>query len=329
MNNQMSPNHAQIQDKTLAIVVPCYNEEEMLPLTIDTLLTFINKLVTENICSNQSFIVFIDDGSRDNTWQLIEAAALNSSNRIHGIRLACNVGHQPALLAGLNYVTNKCSFAVSIDADLQDDINIIPQMIQKHVLGAEIVLGVRKKRVADTWFKRNSALIFYKILKKLGVKLIENHADFRLMSNCVLKNLSNFNEYNLFLRGLILFMHQKQDVVYYDRIERIAGNSKYTLVKMFSLAWNGITSFSIAPLRLISLVGVLIFIFSLIMIFYSLFSFFVNKTIPGWASVVIPLYFLGGIIILSIGIVGEYLAKIFLETKNRPRYLIDKVVGGV
>jgi uncharacterized membrane protein len=241
---------------------------------------------------------------------------------------AYNVGHQPALLAGLNYVTNKCSFSISIDADLQDDINVIPQMIQKHILGAEIVLGVRKKRVADTWFKRNSALIFYKILKILEVKLIENHADFRLISNSALKNLGNFNEYNLFLRGLVYFIHQNHEVVYYDRIERLAGSSKYTLVKMLSLAWNGITSFSIAPLRLISLVGVLVFIFSLFMIFYSLYGFFVNKTIPGWASVVVPLYFLGGVIIISIGVVGEYLGKIFLETKNRPRYLIDKVAGG-
>lgn len=315
-------------DGVLAIVVPCYNEGEILEVAIPRLLEFLDKLSAGNDCAQRSFIVLIDDGSTDNTWELIINASAQHPERVRGLRLACNAGHQGALLAGLDYVTGKCDAAVSIDADLQDDLAAIPAMIEEWRKGAELVLGVRESREADTWFKRNTALGFYRLMRWMGVDLVENHADFRLMSGRALRNLRQFPETNLFLRGLTPLVHQRMAVVSYKRKERLAGETKYPLSKMLGLAWNGITSFSVVPLRLISIAGFLVFLASLFMIAYALIGVVTGRVLPGWTSVVIPLYLLGGLIMLSIGVVGEYVGKLFLETKRRPRFLIDTIVGG-
>lgn len=312
----------------LAIVVPCYNEDKVLGIAIPKLLSLVDDLVAHHGCSPDSFVVLVDDGSRDDTWALIAAAAIDTApGRLRGIRLACNVGHQGALLSGLEYVTDQCDAAVSIDADLQDDLAAIPRMLQEFLQGGEIVLGIRSSREFDTWLKRNTALVFYKLMRLLGVGLVENHADFRLMSAKALRNLSSFRESNLFLRGLPFLLHKEISTVSYQRAERVAGETKYPLSKMLSLAWNGITSFSIVPLRLISIIGTLVFFSSLVMIFYVIIAVLTGKTLMGWASIVLPVYLLGGLIMLSIGVVGEYVGKAFLEVKRRPRFLVDKIVG--
>lgn len=307
----------------LAIVVPCYNEAEVLGTTILRMLALLNELKVHHDCSPDSFILYVDDGSQDDTWQQIKTAAKQQS--VRGLKLACNVGHQGALLAGLDYVTDKCDAAVSIDADLQDDLAAIPEMIREHRAGAEIVLGVRKAREVDDWFKRSTAIGFYKLMRIMGVDLVENHADFRLLSARVLRSLRNFSECNLFLRAFPPLLHSNMATVTYDRSERLAGESKYPLQKMLALAWNGITSFSVFPLRLVTYVGGIVFTGSLILVFYSLIQTLRGMTIHGWASITVPLYMLGGLIMLSVGIVGEYIGKIFLEVKRRPRFLIDAI----
>lgn len=312
---------------TLALVVPCYNEDEVLEITIPRLLQFLEELSAKRLCAEQSFVVMVDDGSSDNTWEVIAATAAHYPQRVRGLRLAHNVGHQGALLAGLDYVTGKCGAAVSMDADLQDDLTAIPAMIEEWRKGAELVLGVRESRETDTWFKRNTALGFYRLMKWMGVNLVENHADFRLMSDRALRNLHRFPESNLFLRGLMPLVHQRMAVVSYRRAGRLAGKTKYPLGKMLALAWNGITSFSVVPLHLVTFAGFLVFLTSLFMIAYAVIGLVTGSTLPGWASVVIPLYLLGGLIMLSIGVVGEYVGKLFLETKRRPRFLIDTIVG--
>jgi glycosyltransferase involved in cell wall biosynthesis len=299
----------------------------MLEISIPRLLQLLEDLSAKHACARQSFVVLIDDGSSDNTWELIIAAAAQHPERLRGLRLACNVGHQGALLAGLDYVTGKCDAAVSVDADLQDDLTAIPAMIGEWRKGAELVLGIRESREVDGWFKRTTALGFYRLMRWMGVDLVENHADFRLMSDRALRNLRQFPETNLFLRGLTPMVHQRVATVSYARAERLAGETKYPLRKMLSLAWNGITSFSVVPLRLISFAGFLVFVASLFMIAYALIGLMTGRTLPGWTSVVIPLYLLGGLIMLSIGVVGEYVGKIFLEAKRRPRFLIDAIVG--
>lgn len=311
----------------VAIVVPCFNESEILGLTIPSLLGLLDRLIQEFNCSSQSHVVFVDDGSKDDTWQLIQQAALADPQRIRGVRLACNVGHQGALLCGLDDVTGRCDVAISIDADLQDDLEAIPKMVLKYREGAELVLGVREARDVDTWFKRNTALYFYRLMRWIGVDMVENHADFRLMSDRALHNLQQFGEYNLFLRALPPFLHRNVATVSYARSERVAGVTKYTLGKMLALAWSGITSFSVAPLRLISAIGALVFIASLGLVTFAVLGVINHRVLPGWASVVIPLYLLGGLLMLSIGVVGEYVGKLFLEVKRRPRYLVDEQIG--
>jgi glycosyltransferase involved in cell wall biosynthesis len=311
----------------LAIVVPCYNEGEVLGITVPRLVSLVDDLIVNHGCSPHSYIVLIDDGSRDNTWKLISSAAEHYPGRVRGLRLACNVGHQGALLCGLDYVTTRCDAAVSIDADLQDDLAAIPRMIEQFHQGSEIVLGVRVSRQVDTWFKRNTAAGFYKLMRLMGVDLVENHADFRLVSSAVLDNLRLFPEINLFLRGLPPLLHRKISTVSYERAERQAGETKYPLHKMLALAWNGITSFSVVPLRLISAVGGLIFFLSLVLSAYAILGVITGKVLPGWTSTVIPLYLLGGILMLSIGVVGEYVGKVFLESKRRPRFLVDAIIG--
>ena len=316
------------QNTKIAIVVPCHNEGEMLGISIPRLVSFVDDLIARHGCSPHSYIVLVDDGSRDDTWNLIASATERNPGRVRGLRLACNVGHQGALLSGLDYVSERCDAAISIDADLQDDLAAIYRMIQEFRKGSEIVLGVRVSREVDTWFKRNTALVYYKLMRLLGVDLVENHADFRLMSNDVLRNLRLFSETNLFLRGLPSLLSKNIAIVSYSRAERVAGETKYPLRKMLALAWNGVTSFSIAPLRLISAVGGGIFLLSLLMSAYAVFGMLTGKVLPGWTSIVLPLYLLGGILMLSIGVVGEYVGKVFLETKRRPRFLVDKIVGG-
>jgi polyisoprenyl-phosphate glycosyltransferase len=311
----------------LAIVVPCFNESEILGLTIPSILRLLEALVRDSHCTEDSYVVLVDDGSKDDTWRLIEEAARSDSRRVRGVRLASNVGHQGALLCGLDDVTGRCDVAVSIDADLQDDLAAIPKMLSKYREGAELVLGVRETREVDTWFKRNTALYFYRLMRWIGVNLVENHADFRLMSDRALRNLQQFTEYNLFLRALPPFLHRNVATVSYARAERVAGETKYTLGKMLGLAWSGITSFSVAPLRLISAIGALVFLASLGLVAFAVLGVINHRTLPGWASVVIPLYLLGGLLMLSIGVVGEYVGKLFMEVKRRPRYLVDDRVG--
>lgn len=313
----------------LAIVVPCFNESEILGITIPRLQTLIEELVAKHNCSSESFVLFVDDGSRDDTWQQITKAAEGHLSLVRGLRLAHNVGHQAALLAGLDYVTDKCGAAVSIDADLQDDLAAIPKMIKEYRTGAEIVLGVRKKREVDGWFKRSTAIGFYRLMRIMGVDLVENHADFRLMSARALRNLSKFSECNLFLRALPTLLHKNTATVTYDRSQRLAGKSKYPLHKMISLAWNGITSFSVFPLRVVTCVGGIVFACSFVLAFYALIQTLRGITVTGWASVAVPLYMLGGLIVLSVGIVGEYIGKIFLEVKRRPRFLVDSITDEV
>ena len=305
----------------LAIIVPCYNEEEILPKTVKTLLKTLQTLKDSNLISNNSEIVFVDDGSRDKTWDLIEKFA-HLYQDVKGIKLSRNYGHQNALLAGLFNTDADCY--ITIDADLQDDINVIKEMVEKYKQGCDIVYGVRKERKTDSFFKKFTAEMFYKFMKIMGVDLIYNHADYRLLSRRAVESLKQFNEVNVFLRGIVPLIGYKSDTVYYDRLERTAGESKYPLKKMLSFAWEGITSFSIAPLRFISFIGLVVFLVSFIMSGWVLWQKFNGHVIPGWASTVLPIYFIGGIQLLALGIIGEYIGKIYKETKRRPKYFIDK-----
>jgi polyisoprenyl-phosphate glycosyltransferase len=307
---------------TLTIVVPCYNEEAVLPETQARLLEVLDKLEEKHAISTQSKLVFVDDGSKDGTWRTIENLA-EAEPRITGLKLSRNRGHQNAVLAGL--LKSSGDILITIDADLQDDLDAIEQMISAHATGADIVYGVRKARDTDTWFKRTSAEAYYKLLAIFGVEIVFNHADYRLMSRRAIEALRAYGEVNLFLRGIVPQLGYPTAVVYYDRSERFAGESKYPLSKMLALAWQGITSFSTTPLRIITTLGFLIsggsFAFTMWAILIRAFT---EQAIPGWASTVVPIYLLGGIQLLCIGIIGEYLGKIYTETKNRPRYFIEQ-----
>ena len=306
---------------SLTIVVPCYNEEDVLPETQIRLLRVLDELEEKKLINNESQIVFVDDGSKDKTWQLIESAS-ETNKRINGLKLSRNRGHQNAVLAGMLTVTGD--IIITIDADLQDDLEAIEKMVLAHNQGAAIVYGVRKKRETDTPFKRITAEGYYKLLAKFGVEIVFNHADYRLMSRRVIEALREYNEVNLFLRGIIPQLGYQTAIVYYDRNERFAGESKYPIGKMLALAWQGITSFSTTPLRMITTLGFLIsagsFAFTIWAIGIRIFS---DQAVPGWASTVVPIYLLGGIQLLCIGIIGEYLGKIYTETKKRPRYSIE------
>lgn len=308
----------------LAIVVPCFNEEDVLPVTVDHLVKLMGHLVTEGLISPDSTITFIDDGSKDKTWSLIEDAAQNNRS-IHGIKLSGNRGHQNALVAGLMSVNGDV--VISVDADLQDDLSAIRDMIVKHIEGAEIVYGIRNHRETDTAFKRISAEGYYRLLRLLGVDIVFNHADYRLMGRAAIKALEQYGEVNVFLRGIIPQLGFRTANVYYKRAERFAGKSKYPTGKMLALAWDGLTSFSSLPLRWITVLGFIVSLFSFAIGGWALIArLFFNGSVPGWASTVIPMYFLGGIQLLSLGIIGEYIAKIYAETKHRPRYIIEKTV---
>ena len=308
----------------LAIAVPCYNEQEVLPETNRRLLALLDKLLDLQLISADSKVHYIDDGSKDKTWSLIESLAAVDS-RVHGIKLSGNRGHQNALLAGLLSVEGDA--IVSIDADLQDDVSVIEAMVREFIGGAEVVYGVRDSRQTDTVFKRSTALMYYGLMKKMGVNLVHNHADFRLLGRRAVEALRQFGEVNMFLRGIVPLIGYRAATVKYDRAERFAGVSKYPLRKMLGFAAEGITSFSIVPLRLITFFGFLVSAFSFAMILFIIYGTLVMQAvIPGWASSVVPIYFLGGIQLLSIGILGEYVAKIYLETKQRPRYFIEKSI---
>jgi len=310
---------------TLAIVVPCYYEEEVLPETYKQLSLLHKSLVSSGKIKEDSFILFVDDGSLDNTWSLIKEFA-NKSNFIHGIKLSKNEGHQNALLAGMKYVHNKCDCVVSIDADLQQDINAIEDMLQKYQEGFDIVLGIRTDRDSDSFFKKFTAESFYKLMQIMGVDIEKNHADYRLMSSKALGFFLQFREKNLFIRAMVKQVGLKTTKVYFKTVDRFAGESKYTLKKMLSFALNGITSFSIVPLELITLIGFIIFFLSIIASVDAFMDYLFNKTVPGWASTVLPMYFLGGVELLAIGILGEYIGKIYTEIKDRPLYFIEDEV---
>lgn len=306
----------------LTIVVPCYNEQEMLPETIKQLSTVLDELIKEQLIRSESKLLFIDDGSRDDTWQIIAMESVRNPY-VTGIKLAKNVGHQKALLAGLEAAKEKSDCAISIDADLQDDISVIRDFIGKYHEGYDIVYGVRSSRKTDTFFKRNTALFFYRFMNKLGINLIYNHADFRLMSKRALEELSRYKETTLFLRGIVPLIGFRSTKIMYKRKERKAGESKYPLKKMISFAFDGITSFSIAPIRLLTLLG---FIFFLIAIFaggYALYQKLFGSPNAGWTSLMISIWLLGGLQLMGIGLIGEYIGKIFEEVKNRPKYAID------
>lgn len=308
----------------IAIVVPCYNEQEVLPETNRRLLALLDRTAARGLTDAASAIYYVDDGSADRTWALIEELA-GQDARVHGIKLSRNRGHQNALLAGLHSV--DADALISIDADLQDDVELIERMVEMYQGGAEIVYGARDSRQTDTFFKRHSALLYYRLLARLGVDLVHNHADYRLMGRQAIAALKQYREVNMFLRGIVPLLGLTTATVYYARQARFAGVSKYPLKKMLAFAAEGITSFSVVPLRLITMLGFLISMLSFAMILFIFYGhFFMNSLIPGWASSVVPIYFLGGIQLLAIGILGEYIAKIYLETKSRPRYIIERTL---
>lgn len=312
----------------LYIVVPCYNEEEVLLETAKRLKRKMLKLIRDKKINNDSKILFINDGSKDKTWKIIKY--LNKKNDIYtGISLSRNEGHQNALYAGLMVAVNYADMIISMDADLQDDIEAIDKMIDKYYGGCDIVYGVRSSRKKDTLFKRWSAQFFYKFMNVLGVEIVYNHADYRLTSKRVIRELRNFEEVNLFLRGIFPLIGFKSGIVYYERNERFAGQSKYSLKKMFSFALDGITSFSIKPLKFIYSLGFLILVISLVIMGYSLFQKLYGYTVDGWTFIIISIWFIGGLQMISIGIIGEYIGKIYFETKRRPLYIIaENLVKG-
>ena len=305
----------------LYIVIPCYNEEEVLDKTKTELKKKMNTLIQNKKIDKQSKVIFVNDGSKDKTWDLIQQ--FNQEDKLFGgINLSRNRGHQNALLAGLLTVKDDADIVISMDADLQDDIGAIDLMIEKRKEGADVVYGVRNSRKKDSFFKRTTAQGFYRVMKMLGVDVIYNHADYRLTSRRVLDSLKDYREVNLFLRGIFPLIGFKSDNVYYERKERFAGKSKYPLKKMLNFAWDGITSFSVKPIRLVLNVGVIILFLSFLMILYSIIQKVLGNTVDGWTFIVCSLWLLGGIQMLSLGIIGEYIGKIYSETKARPRYLV-------
>ncbi len=307
----------------LYIVVPCYNEQEVLPETIKRLDAKLCEMIDGGLCSGDSRMLFVDDGSKDETWELIMNAHMEN-DRVCGVKLSHNRGHQNALLAGLMSAKEFCDCAVSMDADLQDDIGVLDEFVKKYAGGCDIVYGVRSNRKKDTFFKRFSAACFYKFMKLLGVEIINNHADYRLMSRRTLETLSEYREVNLFLRGIVPLMGFKSDIVYYERDKRFAGESKYPLKKMISFAVDGITSFSVKPLKLISNAGIIISLLSIIGILYALISKIVGAAAPGWTATVASIWLVCGIIMFCLGVIGEYIGKIYIEVKARPKYTIEE-----
>jgi len=310
----------------LAIIVPCLNEQEILTHTQDVLSTIILKLINQNIISNDSKIIYIDDGSNDGTWEIIEDM-LTKNEIVCGIKLTKNYGHQNALYAAFNETVNLFDIVITIDADLQDDPELIPKMICCYQSGSDIVYGVRESRNTDSIFKLLSADLFYRLINVFGAKLIPHHADYRLLSNKVINSIIKFNETNLFLRGIVTDIGYESSKVFYTRTSRKYGESKYTLLKMISFAWNGFTSFAAAPLRWILYLGVIMSMISIFGMIWIISVYFMGKSIQGWSSIIIMIFFFGGINMFALGVIGEYIRKIFIETKKRPLYLVEKKIG--
>lgn len=311
----------------LAIVVPCYNEEEVLKIASKALRDVLDDLVKKGKISAESFILFVNDGSKDRTWELIEEEHKEHPTQVCGVKLAGNVGHQFALTAGLITAKDMSDVTISIDADLQDDVAVIEEMIDKFHEGNDIVYGVRKERKTDTFFKRFTAQSFYHLMDAMGVKSVYNHADFRLMSQRAVEQFSKYQETNLYLRGMMPLIGYQTEKVYYDRKERVAGESKYPLKKMLALAFNGISSFSVKPISMVLGLGFFIVCLSFVAAIYAFISYFTGNVEPGWTSLILSIWFLGGLQLLAIGLVGQYIGKIYIEVKHRPRYNIEKVLA--
>ncbi len=313
-------------NKILYLVIPCYNEEEVLRDTAEKLKDKMNDMIARRIIAPASRIIFVNDGSMDLTWRIIET--LHAEDKLFGgINLTRNRGHQNALLGGLLTVKDDADMVISLDADLQDDIEVLETMVMKYYDGYDVVYGVRSDRKKDSFFKRFTAQTFYKLTRNLGGELVYNHADFRLMSHRAIEGLEEFKEVNLFLRGIVPLIGYPSTTVEYERKERLAGNSKYPLGKMVGLAIEGITSLSIKPIRIVTSLGVLVFIGSIIMLIYVLVSYFTGHVVAGWSSILVSVWVIGGILLISMGIVGEYIGKIYLETKKRPRYIIEQYIN--
>lgn len=310
----------------LAIVVPCYKEEAVLAETTTRLTALLTSIIKSNLVAEDSFILYVNDGSKDQTWPLI--CQYNKENQyVCGVNLAANVGHQNALVAGLTVAVEKADIMISIDADLQDDVQAIKEMVIKYHEGNDIVYGVRNKRETDTFFKRTTALVFYKLMHFMGIKSVYNHADYRLMSKRAVEFLLEYPERNLFLRGLVPLIGYKTDCVYYDRAERFAGESKYPLSKMISFAFDGITSFSTKPIHFLLYLGVIFVMISFGIFVWALYEKLTDNTVPGWTSMMLSMWFIGGVLLIAIGIVGEYVGKAYIESKRRPRFNIEKILS--
>lgn len=311
-----------MKDTKLFVVVPCYNEEEVLGETSSRLDKLFAKMVSDGLLSPESRVVFVDDGSKDKTWSIIDSLC-KENGIFRGIKLAHNAGHQNAVLAGLMTVKDECDCAISIDADLQDDINAIAEMVKKYDGGCDVVYGVRSDRKTDTFFKRTTAQGFYKFMSAMGVDVVYNHADYRLMSKRVLDALADFKEVNLFLRGIVPLIGYKSDCVYYERAERFAGESKYPLKKMLAFAFDGITSFSVKPIKMLWSVGIVVCLAAILAAIYVIISKFFGYSTDGWASLMCSIWFLGGVQLISVGVIGEYIGKIYKEVKARPRFIVE------
>lgn len=312
--------------KILYLVIPCYNEEEVLADTAGKLDKKMKELMAEGLIDVKSRIIFVNDGSMDLTWKIIEDLH-NKDTLFGGINLTRNRGHQNALLAGLMTVKDDADIVISLDADLQDDINVFEEMLRKNNEGYDVVYGVRNDRKKDSFFKRHTAQMFYKLTSKLGGDLIYNHADFRLMSRRALEGLAQFEEVNLFLRGIVPLIGYPSTIVEYERKERLAGKSKYPFKKMMSFAIEGITSLSIKPMRFVTGMGIFVFLVSIAMMIYAFVSYFTGRVVAGWTSILISVWAIGGMVLLGLGIVGSYIGKIYLETKKRPRYIVEKYIN--
>ncbi len=310
-------------NKRLSLIVPCMNEQEVLQKTNSELLTLLNKLIDKNLINSNSYIYYVDDGSSDDTWSIIKQLSKNDKS-VRGLKLSKNFGHQNALLAGLTRVNNKCDFVITIDADLQQDINAIPEMIDKHYSGVEIVFGVRNNRLGDSLFKKNTGDIYTRFINYLGGNLVDGHADFRLMGKKSVRALLEYSENNIFLRGIVPELGFKSSIVKFEQKNRIAGETKYTKFKMFQLAYKGLTSITIAPLRFLIVLGGVSLILSFCYVIYVLYTkYVVELAVPGWASIVLPIWIFSSLQLLSIGLLGEYISRIFLDIKKRPRFIFE------
>lgn len=307
----------------LFLIIPCYNEKEIIKLSVETINKKLQNLIARGVISKKSKAVFVNDGSKDETLDLLKK---HKTKLMQIVSLSANKGHQNALLAGLSYAKDKCDCAISMDCDLQDDINLVDRFVESFAQGYEVVYGVRNDRKEDSFFKRFSATAFYKLMKILGVDIVYNHADYRLLSNRALGHLLEFSEVNLFLRGIVPLLGFKSQNLYYKRNARVAGQSKYPFFKMLSFAIDGITSFSVKPLRILTLIGATIALFSLCVGVWALITKAMGEAVSGWTSMVVSMYFLGGIQLLGLGIIGEYIGKIYRETKRRPLYFVEEIV---